>query len=103
MATCDINCRDGTEHMKVSGTGNIKAIAGKLARSIRTDDCAPTVLTIGAPSINMAVKVSSRKIAALMCLKFCHSRGAYRIEEVLEPTRHSHAGDCGCEEVLGGG
>lgn len=46
--------------MKVSGLGNIKSVAGKIAHTIRDNDSAPTLLTIGPPSINMAFKVSSR-------------------------------------------
>lgn len=56
-STRDLECRDDVEHVKVSGQSSIKAVAGKLAHCIRRDDSVPTVLTIGAPSINLAVKV----------------------------------------------
>eukprot|EP00892_Ulva_mutabilis_P012582 jgi/Ulvmu1/9697/UM055_0035.1 len=44
------------DQIKVSGQSNVKAVAGKLAHTIRGDESAPTILTIGPPSINLAFK-----------------------------------------------
>jgi hypothetical protein len=50
-------CRSDGESMKVSSQSNTKSTAGKIAHDVRDTGRAPTLLTIGSPSINQAMKV----------------------------------------------
>lgn len=43
--------------MKVSAQSHTKSTAGKIAHDVRDTGKAPTLLTIGSPSINQAMKV----------------------------------------------
>lgn len=53
--------------MKVSAQSNTKQTAGKIAHDVRDTGKAPTLLTIGSPSINQAMKV---RLCTLVCTMY---------------------------------